>query len=674
MARIGWWFPWTGLVAILAPARFALATMTPATPLAVPFLAQGELLCGGAAVAMVERWWGRRGVYAEDFAGLVRPTRGGILTTDLAEAARRRGYIVRTLAGGAAAAIQAIADSVPVIALIRVGADRYHFVVITAWRDAEVRFHDPAVGPDRRADAARFLEQWRAADAWMMVMVPGPAEPAAEGGQLGGPAAPMPCSPWLADAAATTTRGELDRADSLLARAHLACPGVPEVRRELAGLRFRQGRRAEAESLAIGYLAERPEDSLAIQLVATTRYLAGDRLGALDPWNAIGRPRVDLVRIDGSRRVRYRVLESMIDLPPRTVLHRATLARAQRRLAAVPGLSNARVDYVAVPGGEVEIRAAVVERPAMPGWPGLVVTNSATALGRRETGLELGSLTGAGERWQVSWRWDRADLSASLRLDVPVRVGLPGVASVRAARDAWRVDEATGTARRHTAELGWQAWVTPSLRGLVASRYERWGNGDRRLALTGGAELRLFDDRLTMDGTGEVALPIGTATPYRRGRVVARWESALAPQVARWSVRLGHDWASAGTPAGLLPHVGGDLGRAIPLRAHAWSEDGHMPDSRLARRITHGGAMVDGPLLTSGLIVVSMGGFADAAHAAGNAGTSTWLDVGVGFSIAMIGAPQSAVRIDLARGLLDQPGWGLRVGVAAPLARPLGIE
>ena len=48
---------------------------SPATTAAleVPYLPQSVLLCGGAALAMVERWWGRRGVYAEDFAGLVRP-------------------------------------------------------------------------------------------------------------------------------------------------------------------------------------------------------------------------------------------------------------------------------------------------------------------------------------------------------------------------------------------------------------------------------------------------------------------------------------------------------------------------------------------------------------------------------------------------------------------------
>ena len=66
------------------------ASTGPPAALQVPYLPQSVLLCGGAAVAMVERWWGRRGVYAQDFADLVRPAEGGILTTDLVPATRRR--------------------------------------------------------------------------------------------------------------------------------------------------------------------------------------------------------------------------------------------------------------------------------------------------------------------------------------------------------------------------------------------------------------------------------------------------------------------------------------------------------------------------------------------------------------------------------------------------------
>src|SRR5487761_2664384 len=84
----------SGLIAPVDRARASPAPMRAEAPavLQVPYVAQSELLCGGAALAMIERWWGRRGVYAEAFAYLVRPAAGGILTTELVLAARARGW------------------------------------------------------------------------------------------------------------------------------------------------------------------------------------------------------------------------------------------------------------------------------------------------------------------------------------------------------------------------------------------------------------------------------------------------------------------------------------------------------------------------------------------------------------------------------------------------------
>ena len=121
------------------------------TPLAVPYLAQTQLLCGGAALAMVERWWGRRGVFAEDFAALVRPALGGIRTTDLVAAARSRGWDARETERTVEAVQRSLRAGVPVIALIEVARDRYHFVVLLSWDRGQVVYHDPAEGPDRAA-------------------------------------------------------------------------------------------------------------------------------------------------------------------------------------------------------------------------------------------------------------------------------------------------------------------------------------------------------------------------------------------------------------------------------------------------------------------------------------------------------------------------------------------
>src|SRR5438270_9282685 len=58
----------------------------------VPFVPQGEDLCGGAAAAMVLRYWGARGVYAEAFSPLVDRSAGGIRTASLVSDLRGRGW------------------------------------------------------------------------------------------------------------------------------------------------------------------------------------------------------------------------------------------------------------------------------------------------------------------------------------------------------------------------------------------------------------------------------------------------------------------------------------------------------------------------------------------------------------------------------------------------------
>ena len=58
----------------------------------VPYLPQTEWLCGGAALAMVLRYWGEVGVRADDFAASLSESGGGITTDTLRRLAEARGY------------------------------------------------------------------------------------------------------------------------------------------------------------------------------------------------------------------------------------------------------------------------------------------------------------------------------------------------------------------------------------------------------------------------------------------------------------------------------------------------------------------------------------------------------------------------------------------------------
>ena len=253
LVAIGWCVT-TGLgrASALAQSPPLVQPAGPAAVLDVPYLPQSVLLCGGAAVAMVERWWGRRGVYAEDYAGLVRPALGGILTAELAPAVRARGWDAAVERGSPELVRRHLREGVPVVTLIQVARDRYHYVVVLGWSEGRVVFHDPAGAPNTILEESRFLARWTGANLWSLVIRPVPPSAAPPPVATSDPVSldPMPCPPWLDQALDAAAANRLDQAELLLTRASQACPAEPLVLRELAGVRFKQGRHDSVARLA----------------------------------------------------------------------------------------------------------------------------------------------------------------------------------------------------------------------------------------------------------------------------------------------------------------------------------------------------------------------------------------------------------------------------------------
>jgi len=115
----------------------------------VPFISQSELLCGGAAAAMVMRYWGERGVDAESFRALVDANAGGIRTDALAASLRDRAWNAVALQGSSEAIAKELQQGRPVIALLEDRPRTYHYVVVVARNADGVVFHDPARTPFR---------------------------------------------------------------------------------------------------------------------------------------------------------------------------------------------------------------------------------------------------------------------------------------------------------------------------------------------------------------------------------------------------------------------------------------------------------------------------------------------------------------------------------------------
>ncbi len=644
---------WAGIVAMLA----ALPGMVTAG-VDVPFVAQGPLLCGGAAAAMVERFWGARGVYGEDFGHLVRESEGGIRALELTSTMRDRGYDVEVVTGDPTRVFAALDRGVPPILLLESGATRLHYVVLVDIDDRDAWIHDPNFGPRRRVSLESLARRWAASDGWALLAVP----------------------------AAGTDASVPDRGDPARAPAGAGAARPPSPTPALAEAleRLRNDDPAGARSAA-GALVQQEgvEARLGRRVLATSWFLDGRPERALAEWNALGEPVVDLVRIDGLAATRYHVAADRMSIEHGRVLTPRSLGLARRRLEQLPAVEASRIAYRPLPDGTVEVQASVVERSRAPGLRGLAA-QGARGLANERAALEVGPLVAGGDRWRVTGSWASAQRYLGWSMSAPAPP-LPGVATVGMEWRRERFGQASPstdapreilTEKRSRGFLGIEEWVHPRLRlgatlGLESWRVSDWGlDPDAsaeparlgNLALT--ARWAAEDDRswLTLGGAGWN----GAGRSFGRAGIEA---GADVPQGTRreWRLRGGATAASAEAPRTLWPGAGAGRVRTPLLRAHGLVEDGVIEGPSLGRELLYG--TVEHRFFRGvGPFRIGAALFVDAAHArrrGAGEGSGTFVDVGGGLFLG-IGSREGAVS--LARG---SSGWRLSVQVGG-WARPGG--
>jgi hypothetical protein len=641
---------WARVVTMLA----ALPGMVTAG-VEVPFVAQGPLLCGGAAAAMVERYWGARGIYGEDFRHLVRESEGGIRASELTSAMRDRGYEVEVVTGEPARVFAALDRGVPPILLLESGATRLHYVVLVDVDERYAWIHDPNFGPRRRVSLESLTRRWAASDGWAMLAVP------AAGTERSAPGRDAPAR------APADARTEPPPAPT-------ATPALAEA---LGRLRNDDPAGARA---AAGALLERggAEARLGRRVLATSWFLDGEPTRALAEWNALGEPVVDLVRIDGLAATRYQVAAARMSLAHDRVLTPRSLGLARRRLDQLPAVEASRTWYRPLPNGAVEVQASVVEPSRVPGFRALVVQGG-RGLVHERAGLELGPLLAGGDRWRVTGSWAPAQRYLGWSMSAPAPP-LPGIASVgvewrreRFGRAASGTDASRQvlTEKRSRSFLGIEEWIHPRLRLGAALGLESWKGLDGGLdpdasdapVRLGSLELTARwaaeDDRswLTLGGAGWN----GAGRSFGRASVEA---GADVPQGTRreWRLRAGATAVSAEASRTLWPGAGTGRVRDPLLRAHGLIEDGVIAGPSLGRELLYGTVehrvfRAVGPLRAGAAL------FVDAAHARRRGpgmGSGTFVDVGGGL---FVGAGSREGSVSLARGA---SGWRLsaRVGGA----------
>jgi hypothetical protein len=624
----------------------------PAAPLSlidVPFISQTEALCGGAAAAMVLRFWGERDVAAESFAHLLDRSASGIRTATLIGDLRQRGWDATGIAGTDAILAGELARGRPVVALIEDRPGVYHYVVVVARHDGGVVFHDPARLPFRVLAAAEFERRWVAAGRWMAVVLPRPAAEPSSANLPSSPAAVSSCDQRIADGVAAARANDFAVAERELASA-LSCPG-PAAVRELAGVRLLQQRWSDVEALATLAVSRDPGDEYAWKLLGTARFIGDDPAGALAAWNRAGEPRLDIVRVDGLTRTRHRVVERLLNVSSGEVLTSGRLLRAQRRLAELPSASSTRLEYTPAASGRADLRGAVVERPPLPTSPLSLAALGLSAAVQREIRVTIGSMTGGGEQPFAAWRFwpERRRVAAGIRAPAP----WGGVWAVEGFRERQGFTSAAiASITRGGVGVTQSNWATGRLRWMVGAGVDTWrGEGDfARVA--GAVRFVSIDDRI--ETQGDVAR-------WMAGRGFASWGASVRVRTSRqpqgmvWQATASTAYVSDGTPADLWP--AGDTGIARPtlLRAHpVVTGSGRLRVERIGRTLQSTSVEARRWWRVAGPLRAAPAAFVDVARTSRGAtgGSRGDVDAGIGGRFSSAGIP-GILHINAAFGLKD---------------------
>jgi hypothetical protein len=597
----------------------------------VPFVPQSEALCGGAAVAMVLRYWGEAGVLAEDFASLVEAGGAGIRGDSLIGAVRARGWSAHAMTGTPAVVQDQLAQGRPVVALIQTGSGAYHYVVVVAWANGGVILHDPAVAPFRASPERAFGDAWTRSGRWALLILPPERAPAAAAPDSARTSSVPPatdlmgCDAIVANAIVRARNGDTIEAEHLLRSAEALCPESAAPLRGLAGVRFLAEDWTGAAQFAEQALRRDPADPYAWRLLAGSRFLLGDEEGALRAWNRISEPRADLARIDGLERTPYRAVAGQLDLPPGRMLTAKGFVRARRRLSEMPAQSGSRLSLKPLPQGIAQVNVAVLERPLLFDGPLDAGGASLRALLEREASLEVGSPTGNGELWTVHYSWRQERPRASIALAVPAAGGRPGIWRVEGfwERQAYATDASSGPdsaprpsvireERRRTA-LSFADWIASSLRLEGGAALDKWVDRGTHLSLDGSIEALFLEDRLAIRAQAAHWTSLENGAPFEAGGLHARWSTRHFER-GGWLAHAGVSGATSRAPLALWPGAGTGRGREPLLRAHPLLEDGVLSGRAFGRALVNGGIEQQAWVGAVRALRIGFGLFLDAAR------------------------------------------------------------
>lgn len=638
----------------------------------VPYLPQSESLCGGAAIAMVMRYWGEQNVYAETFSNLVDHAADGIHGADLLNALRSRGWNASSFRGDPAQVKVSLESRRPVVALIEDRPGRFHYVVIVGWSPGHVVAHDPARGPFRITDEKAFLESWKATDYWSLTASPpsatlaAPSHPPVTDPTERRESPDVSCSEMVKKGVRLAT-DDTEGARRLFDLAAVRCPDAAGPWREMAGLHALASEWTAAADDARRALARDPKDAHAARILATALYLTDDVDGALDAWNRVGEPMVDLITITGLERTRFSTASRSMGLEPQVIVTPQRLAAARRRLAEMPFAIATKIALRPGENGRAEVDAAVIERPLLPRSVTAFATIGLHALTDREATLTIASPTGGGEVWTASWRWWERRPKVAAAFESPSPLGGVWGVSVFDERQSYEGREGIVDESRRRAAFHMSNWTLGGVRWegtIAADRFRQAGadSGGQAVAAEASLERRFRNDRAFIDA--RAGLWAGAVESWRF-IVGSEWRSNAHNDGAVVIARASDAIAADNAPLALWPGAGTGQGRDGLLRAHPLIDDGVIANAVFGRHVINGGVEwrrwvqpARKPVRLAPALFVDTG----RAYRGIDSTNDRWqYDVGGGLRLAVPGS--GVLRVDVAHGLRDggtvlSMGWG----------------
>jgi predicted double-glycine peptidase len=652
-----------------------LTTLAVALSLTVPYLPQTDALCGGAAAAMVFRYWGDAHADIEPFAPLVDKRAGGIADDVLIRAIEERGWRPRRFVGSASLLAEQIAQGRPVVILLADRGPVNHYLVVTGVDADAVIVHDPTWGPGRRISFTELMRLWRPTNFWALEILPSPEKGSGvfsttaltekTPDPFSAPAEPSvrSCDRRLNDAIDLAGARPAD-AFEILKAVQLQCPADAGPYREMAGVRFSERRWRDAADLAERAVSLDPHDAFAWELLASSRYVQDDLAGALRAWNAIGKPLVNLVQIEGLAHARFQTIATILGLQPNQLLTERAFRLATRRLQELPDRTSARLSFRPESDGFVTVTAAIAERRGPPRSAIDWTAAAAQAAIDREARVGIPGTTGQGELWYASWRWWDRRPRVGLAFAIPQTSRLRGVWRIDASWESQAysdtavngVTPSTFDEARTHASLTVSDWLTPRVRYSVTGGADTWRGRSYsgRTALAGGSlEYRWLDDRIAVSGTATAWAPASFVTSGVR----TAYRSSFASQGWVYLADAGVDRASNSAPLATWPGAGDGHSRDLLLRAHPLLESGAIDldeHSAFGRTVLYTHAEAQRWFAPDRVVRPAIAVFADAAQASRRqqASTVTQFDVGAGLRVKLPGA-SGALRVDVAHGLRD---------------------